>query len=98
MRRAARVDDNQAEIVAALRAAGCSVTSLASIGKGCPDIVVGRSGVNYLLEIKDGKKPPSKRRLTPDEQSWQEAWRGQVAVVNSVEDAFMVMGFVKNDV
>lgn len=98
MRRAARVDDNQAEIVAALRAAGCSVTSLASIGKGCPDIVVGRAGVNYLLEIKDGKKPPSKRKLTPDEQAWHESWRGQIAVVHSVEDAFRVMGCVKNDV
>ena len=53
MRRAAKVDDNQAEIVATLRYVGCSVTSLASIGRGCPDIVVGYNGVNYLLEIKD---------------------------------------------
>lgn len=98
MRRAARVDDNQWEIVAALRAAGCSVTSLASIGRGFPDIIVGYDGKNYLMEIKDGSKPPSKRRLTPDEQEWHATWRGQVAVVNSVEDAFMVIGFVKNDV
>lgn len=91
MRRAAKVDDNQSEIVAALRAAGCSVTSLASIGKGCPDIVVGRAGVNYLLEIKDGKKPPSKRKLTPDEHMWHESWRGQVAVVHSVEDALRIV-------
>lgn len=92
MRRAARVDDNQAEIVAALRVAGCSVTSLASIGKGCPDIVVGRAGVNYLLEIKDGSKVPSKRRLTPDEQSWHGAWRGQVSVVESIADALVAVG------
>lgn len=98
MRRAAKVDDNQADIVAALRYVGCSVTSLASVGRGFPDIIVGYDGKNYLMEIKDGNKPPSKRRLTPDEQAWQEAWRGQVAVVTSVEDAFMVMGFVKNDV
>lgn len=91
MRRAARVDDNQAEIVAALRAAGCSVTSLASIGKGCPDIVVGRAGMNYLMEIKDGNKPPSKRSLTPEEKKWHESWKGQVAVVESVEDALRVV-------
>ena len=91
MRRAARVDDNQAEIVAALRAAGCSVTSLASIGKGCPDIVVGRAGMNYLMEIKDGNKPPSKRSLTPEEKKWHELWKGQVAVVESVEDALRVV-------
>lgn len=94
MRRAARVDDNQGEIVAALRAAGCSVTSLASVGKGCPDLVVGRNGVNYLLEVKDGKKPPSKRRLTDDEKTWHNAWRGHVAIVNSVEEALQVVGFV----
>ena len=34
MRRAAAVDANQAAIVAALRAAGCSVQSLASLGGG----------------------------------------------------------------
>lgn len=94
MRRAARVDDNQGEIVAALRAAGCSVTSLASVGKGCPDLVVGRNGVNYLLEVKDGKKPPSKRRLTEDEKAWHNAWMGQVSVVNGIEEALQAVGFV----
>lgn len=92
MRRRAKVDDNQSEIVAALRAAGCSVTSLASIGKGCPDIVVGRGGVNYLMEIKDGNKPPSKRRLTKDEQEWHATWNGHVAIVESVEDALHCVG------
>ena len=94
MRRAAKVDDNQGEIVAALRAAGCSVTSLASVGRGCPDLVVGRAGVTYLLEVKDGRKPPSKRRLTPDEKAWHGAWRGQVAVVESVQDAFKAVGMM----
>jgi len=90
MRRAARVDDNQAEIVAALRAAGCTVQSLAAVGKGCPDAAVGFRGRNLLLEIKDGAKPPSKRKLTPDEERWHAAWRGQVAVVESVDEALGV--------
>jgi arginine repressor len=95
MRRAARVDDNQAEIVAALRAAGCTVQSLAAVGRGCPDLLVGRTRStgtqrNYLLEIKDGAKPPSRRKLTPDEQAWHAAWRGQVAVVESVDEALEV--------
>lgn len=94
MRRAAKVDDNQGEIVAALRAAGCSVTSLASVGRGCPDLVVGRAGVTYLLEVKDGKKPLSKRRLTPDEKAWHESWRGQVAVVESVQEALTAVGMM----
>ena len=92
MRRAAKVDDNQAEIVAALRRAGCSVQSLAGIGKGCPDLLVARSGKNFLLEVKDGRKPPSARRLTPDETAWLESWHGQAAVVTSVETALAAVG------
>lgn len=91
MRRSARVDDNQADIVAALRYVGCSVTSLASVGRGFPDIIVGYDGKNYLMEIKDGRKCPSRRKLTPEEKKWHEAWKGQVAVVESVEDALRVV-------
>ena len=49
MRRRPRVDANQAEIVAALRAAHCSVQSLASLGDGAPDLLVGHAGANVLL-------------------------------------------------
>ena len=92
MRRAAKVDDNQAEIVAALRRAGCSVCILSGVGNGCPDLSVGLRGVTYLLEVKDGSKCPSKRRLTAGEQQWHEKWRGHVAVVNSVDDALDAVG------
>lgn len=88
---AARTDTNQAEIVDALRAIGCSVQPLHTIGKGCPDLLVGYRGANWLLEVKDGRKPPSKRRLTADEKLWHLEWRGQVAVVNSVEEAIALV-------
>ena len=52
MRRAAKIDANQTEIVKALRQVGASVQSLASTGKGCPDLLVGFRGVNWLLEVK----------------------------------------------
>jgi len=94
MRRAAKVDDNQAEIVAALRRAGCSVCILSGVGKGCPDLAVGRAGVTYMLEVKDGRKPPSARKLTADEQGWHDAWRGHAAVVSSVSEAFAAVGLV----
>lgn len=94
LRRAAKVDDNQAEIVAALRRAGCSVCILSGVGKGCPDLAVGRGGVTYMLEIKDGRKTPSARKLTPDEQAWHDAWRGHAAVVNSVDEALAAVGVV----
>jgi len=91
MRRAARTDTNHTTIVDALRSMGCTVQSLAAVGKGCPDLLVGYSGKNYLLEIKDGKKPPSKRALTPDQTAWHRAWRGHVAVVCSVDEALDVI-------
>lgn len=87
MRRAAKVDANQAEIVAALRAIGATVTSLATVGNGCPDIVVGYRGINLLYEIKDGRKPKSARALTEKEKAWHAAWAGQACIVESVDEA-----------
>ena len=87
MRRAARTDANQTEIVLACTAHGWTVQSLAPVGVGCPDIVVGARGVNVLLEIKDGSKPPSERRLTPDQVAWHKRWQGQVVVVETPEEA-----------
>jgi len=87
LRRAAKVDDNQTEIVAALRKIGATVQPLHAVGQGCPDILVGWRGMNTILEIKDGKKPPSARKLTEDQERWHAAWRGQVTVVETVEQA-----------
>ena len=87
MRRAARVDGNQRQIVAALRAIGCTVQTLHTVGKGCPDILVGCRGTNLLMEIKDGQKPTSARRLTEDEAKWHKEWLGQVIVVATIEEA-----------
>ena len=91
MRRASRVDANQDEIVQALRGIGCSVQLLHTVGKGCPDLLCGYRGRNVLLEVKDGSKPPSKRKLTPDEQEWHDDWRGSVFVVKDIDDAINVV-------
>jgi hypothetical protein len=87
-----RVDANQALIVQALRQAGAVVQLLHEVGRGCPDVLVGFRGANYLLELKDGTKPPSARRLTVAEVKWHETWRGQVAVVSSVAEALRAIG------
>jgi hypothetical protein len=87
MRRAAKVDANQAEIVAALRKIGASVQPLHAVGAGCPDLLVGWRGITTLLEVKDGKKPPSARKLTEDQVRWHAEWRGQVTVVETIEQA-----------
>lgn len=97
MRRAARVDDNQALIVQALRRVGAEVQSLAMVGDGCPDLLVAFRSANFLLEVKDGSKPPSKRKLTADEAAWHARWagRGQVAVVATVHEALVAIGAVE---
>ena len=86
--RAAKRDDNHAEIRDNLRAIGAMVHDTGGLGGGFPDLVVGYHGVIFLLEVKDGSKPPSKRRLTPDEQKFFNDWSGYpVHVVNSTEEA-----------
>lgn len=81
-----RVDANQPDIVRLFRQMGCSVLILSEVGKGCPDICVGYHGQNFLVEIKDGSKPLSKQKLTPDERKFFAEWRGHVEVIRSVDD------------
>ncbi len=87
--RAAKVDENQKEIVAALRKAGVFVQSLASVGQGVPDLLCGFRNRWVLLEVKDGKKVQSAQKLTPEQKLWHEAARrcAPVHVVNSIDQA-----------
>lgn len=88
---AARADDNQAEMVKELRGYGVSVQHLHRVGQGCPDILCGWRGTNWLFEIKDPAKSPSKRKLTEDEAIWHMQWSGQCAVVTTSEQAMEIM-------
>lgn len=92
MRKYGRVDANQGEIVSALEKIGCTVVSLASVGDGCPDLLVGFKGKNYLLEVKDGGKTPSKKKLTDDQVKFFAKWRGQVSKVESIFEALQEIG------
>lgn len=84
-RRAAKIDANHNLIVATLRAAGASVQSLAAVGHGVPDILVGIGGETFLMEIKDGSKPASQRKLTDDQVLWHSVWRGKPVIVVETE-------------
>jgi len=92
MRRAARVDGNQAEIVKALRQIGASVATCHAVGQGFPDICVGYNGDTFLLEIKDPTKPKGDQKLTPSQVEWHQSWRGHVAVVKTVQQALEAIG------
>lgn len=92
MRRAAKTDANQTEIVEAMRKAGATVQSLAAVGQGVPDLLVGYRNRTALVEVKDGSKPLSARRLTPDQQQWHQNWTGgTLAVVPDVDAALRVL-------
>lgn len=96
MRVAAKIDANQEQVVLALRAVGASVQTLAAVGKGVPDLLVGYQGKTLLLEVKDGRKPPSARRLTEDQLKWHGAWRGgPLAVVDGPDAALRMLGVMK---
>ena len=95
MRRAARTDANHAEIVRTLRALGCSVQDLSRVGEGCPDILVGVCGRNLLMEIKDGRKVASERKLNKRQEEWHAAWRGQRVVVESREQVIEIINEIR---
>lgn len=87
-----RTDRNHSEIINAIRKIpNISVFSTHEVGKGFPDIVVGYKGVNYLIEIKDGNKPPSARKLTDAELQFHSNWRGQIKIVNNLDEVLNLL-------
>ena len=96
MRRAAKIDANQEQVIKALRSVGAFVQSLAAVGKGVPDLLVGFKGQTLLMEVKDGKKPPSAQKLTDEQLAWHGSWKGgALAVVDGPESALRMIGVIK---
>ena len=95
MRLAARRDANEDQVVSALQAHGAFVKKIH--GSGEFDLLVGYispSGHQHtlLLEVKDGAKPPSARRLTPAEQKFHDEWPlSNLFIVTCAEDAVALL-------
>ena len=85
MRRAAKIDDNQNEIVKAFRNLGAYVLITSQL-KNAFDCLVGFRGNLYVVEIKDGKKPPSKRKLTSGEKKCKSKLNAVGVEYNIVKD------------
>jgi len=94
MRKKARVDANQKEIVTELRKLDVSVLHTHQLGKGAPDLILGYRNDNFLIELKDGSKTKSQQKLTPDEVEFQNKWQGNYAVCNSLEQVLTVIDYV----
>lgn len=81
-----KVDDNQKQLVAAFRKLGYVVHHTHQSGSGFPDIVIcSPAGHMELIEIKDGSKPTSQQKLTPDQVRFHNNWPRKIPVINSLE-------------
>jgi hypothetical protein len=90
MRRAARRDDNEQDIIKAMREAGAYVKQIND--EGLFDLLVSHRGETLLIEVKDGAKPPSARRLTEAELKFHEEWPGSdLFIITSVEEAIALL-------
>lgn len=89
MRHAKRVDANHAEIRDGLRADGWDVLDLSDVGGGVPDLCVAnpQGFLPLFLEVKDGSKPPSARKLTDAETDWRVFCGAITETVLSMEEA-----------
>ena len=85
MRRKARVDTNQREIVNFARHHGCTVAHLHAVGKGIPDLLIGYRGRNYLVEVKSSENGA----LT--KETFFNNWRGDAAVVATKKDLIRLL-------
>lgn len=85
MRRRAKVDQNQSDIVDAYRSGGWSVRSTAQLGDGFPDLVVAppwESDYVFLVEVKRPKARKERSKAAQD--AFAQAF--PVAVVKTVAD------------
>ena len=81
MRRAAKRDLSEKDIVKTLRACGWSVHFISE--KDAPDLVLGRQGVTLLAECKT-----KRAKLRPGQADWHANWKGApVVILRSVDDA-----------
>jgi hypothetical protein len=71
-----RTDANQSEVIGWYEELYCSVVDLHRLGGGCPDLLVGFSGVNDLVEVKT-----EEGHLKPSQVTFTRLWRGRKVIV-----------------
>jgi len=92
-RQAAKVDGNQQEIVKKLR----SIPGV-TVQTGVDDILVGRNGLNYWIELKDPEKVLKKTgdlkagTLKKSQAKLKAEWKGQYLVAWSIDQILEAIG------
>lgn len=75
--RRGRKDNNHNQIKAVFEQMGCSVADLYNAGvPGFPDIVLGVSGKNVLVEIKNPDTSYGRAGLNSNQTAFNSEWRG----------------------
>lgn len=87
--RAAKVDENQPEVVKLFRRLGWSVLIISQL-KNCCDIIVAKDKRTIAIEIKDGSKKPSARKLSEGEIKFRDNWQGEWMLVETLEHVMII--------
>lgn len=97
-RRHKRKDANHAEIVDFFRANGATVDDVSALPDLGYDIVIVYLDIVAFVEIKDGDKPPSARKLTKSEQSAALRHGEKFAVVENTEQAAGLLNSIREHI
>jgi hypothetical protein len=89
---AKKVDENQKTIVHTFIALGASVLNLSTVGRGCPDLLIGYRGKSVLVEVKS-----TKGTFTEPQIKFMQEWRGgAVSRIDSVDGAIRLVKLLDN--
>ena len=92
MRRAARRDENEPDIIKALRQVGACVYPM---DEPC-DLLVGFRNQTILMEIKNPKNNYGKKGLNKNQREFFKSWRGGTyCAVDSIDAALRVLNVIK---
>ncbi len=91
-RKAARVDNNQKEIVEALE----DIPNV-SVQKGHDDLLVGHKGVTYWIEVKNPERlrkdgSMHENVLQDAQKKLDKDWYGHYAIVSSLDEILKIIG------
>jgi Holliday junction resolvase len=91
---AKRVDENQRTIVHTFIALGASVLNLSTVGRGCPDLLIGYRGKSVLVEVKRNDKST----YTEPQVKFMQEWRGgAISRIDSVDAAIRLIKLLDLD-
>ena len=92
MNYAKKIDKNQTEIVKEFRRLGFSVYITSHVGRGFPDLMVGKNRKTILVEVKSSENA----KWTEPQLEFMSKWEGGTVMrVNNIEDVQKLANMIK---